>query len=130
MRLGTHILIDCKLCNVENNERLEELVTKLVERCELTELSRVRHEFSPQGYTVVALLSESHVSCHTWPEKSAACIDIFTCGPVLDVICVKNTIEECIGGTSNLKVEIRGGNGDELPPWPRRRWREKIYCRM
>ena len=38
------------------------------------------HKFSPHGVTAVALLAESHISIHTWPEKGTAVCDVFTCG--------------------------------------------------
>jgi len=38
------------------------------------------HQFSPHGVTGVALLAESHMSIHTWPEYGYAAVDIFTCG--------------------------------------------------
>ncbi len=38
------------------------------------------HKFQPQCVTAVALLAESHISIHTWPEKGMAVCDIFTCG--------------------------------------------------
>ena len=41
-------------------------------------------EFDPQGVTVLCLLSESHISIHTWPEKGEAAVDIFTCGDCND----------------------------------------------
>lgn len=45
-----------------------------------TILDSVFHKFNPQGVTLILLLSESHVSIHTWPEKGCAAIDIYTCG--------------------------------------------------
>ena len=38
------------------------------------------HKFYPQGVTGYALLADSHLSIHTWPEKGIAKCDIFTCG--------------------------------------------------
>ena len=38
------------------------------------------HHFKPQGVTAIAMLAESHISIHTWPEKGLAMCDIFTCG--------------------------------------------------
>ncbi len=38
------------------------------------------HAFSPCGVTGMVLLSESHMSIHTWPEHGYAAVDIFTCG--------------------------------------------------
>ena len=37
------------------------------------------HKFYPQGVTGYALLADSHLSIHTWPEKGVAKCDIFTC---------------------------------------------------
>lgn len=38
------------------------------------------HAFDPQGITGFALLAESHISIHTWPEHHFAAVDAFTCG--------------------------------------------------
>tara|TARA_Y100001938_G_scaffold121271_1_gene168759 strand:- start:2346 stop:2621 length:276 start_codon:yes stop_codon:yes gene_type:complete len=45
-----------------------------------TLLDVTSHKFDPQGVSAVALLAESHISIHTWPEKGIAVCDIFTCG--------------------------------------------------
>ena len=37
------------------------------------------HNFYPHGYSAVVILSESHASVHTWPEKSLAYVDYFSC---------------------------------------------------
>ena len=38
------------------------------------------HQFDPQGVTCIAMLADSHISIHTWPEKGMAVCDVFTCG--------------------------------------------------
>ena len=43
-------------------------------------LNLITYKFQPQGVTGIALLSESHISIHTWPESGYAAIDVFTCG--------------------------------------------------
>lgn len=45
-----------------------------------TLLNQVCHEFEPHGVTALALLAESHISIHTWPENGYAAVDVFTCG--------------------------------------------------
>jgi S-adenosylmethionine decarboxylase len=46
-----------------------------------TVLSERWHHFGAGfGYTGVVILSESHISVHTWPEKGYAAIDVFMCG--------------------------------------------------
>jgi S-adenosylmethionine decarboxylase len=45
-----------------------------------TVITTIYKKFEPQGVTVLILLSESHISIHTWPEKGEAAVDVFTCG--------------------------------------------------
>ena len=42
--------------------------------------SNISKKFEPQGVTVLCLLSESHISIHTWPEEGKAAVDVYTCG--------------------------------------------------
>ncbi|MFE6707300.1 adenosylmethionine decarboxylase [Bacillus thuringiensis] len=41
-------------------------------------------EFHPHGVTVLVLLSESHLSIHTYPEQNFAAIDCYTCGTTVE----------------------------------------------
>ena len=43
-------------------------------------LNLISNKFKPHGVTAIALLAESHISIHTWPESCYAAVDIFTCG--------------------------------------------------
>tara|TARA_S200000501_G_scaffold135630_1_gene128313 strand:- start:727 stop:1161 length:435 start_codon:yes stop_codon:yes gene_type:complete len=43
-------------------------------------LNLISNKFQPQGVTAIALLAESHLSIHTWPESQYSAVDIFTCG--------------------------------------------------
>ena len=43
-------------------------------------LNLISNKFEPQGVTAIALLAESHISIHTWPEAHYSAVDIFTCG--------------------------------------------------
>ena len=43
-------------------------------------LNLISNKFEPQGVTAIALLAESHLSIHTWPESRYSAVDIFTCG--------------------------------------------------
>lgn len=42
------------------------------------------HKFNPHGVSGVVVISESHLTIHTWPEYGYAAIDVFTCGQVID----------------------------------------------
>ncbi|MDV3457793.1 adenosylmethionine decarboxylase [Sphingomonas sp. HF-S4] len=51
------------------------------------------HSFGPgQGVTGMAMLAESHISIHTWPEYGSACIDLFLCGRRHDLDAALDTI--------------------------------------
>lgn len=46
----------------------------------LTTVNEFVHEFPVQGCSAVLMISESHLSIHTWPEHGYAAVDLFTCG--------------------------------------------------
>jgi len=48
--------------------------------CNSTLLDLNAYKFDPQGVTSIAMLAESHISIHTWPENGMAVCDVFTCG--------------------------------------------------
>lgn len=56
------------------------MLVDAVKACGATLICVKTHKFSPQGVTGVAVLSESHISIHTWPELGYAAMDVFTCG--------------------------------------------------
>ncbi len=58
---------------------LRESVLIACEAGHLSVLDVLVHEFSPHGVTLVALLAESHLSVHTWPEHGYAAVDVFAC---------------------------------------------------
>ncbi len=52
-----------------------------VDDCKATLLHIHLHHFTPNGgISGVAVLAESHISVHTWPEKDYAAFDVFMCG--------------------------------------------------
>ena len=63
---------------------VKEAPTSAANHSGATLLSLTSHKFEPQGVTALALLSESHISIHTWPELGYAAIDAFTCGTHTD----------------------------------------------
>lgn len=82
-KFGKHCVAEVYGCqhDVLNDESLlVQMFKDAVELTGATLLNITSHKFEPQGVTVVALLSESHISIHTWPETGAAALDVFTCG--------------------------------------------------
>ena len=78
-----HILFTLKECNsslLDDEGFVRDTVYAAAGKCKSTLLALHSHKFNPQGVTCVAMLAESHISIHTWPEKRMAVCDIFTCG--------------------------------------------------
>jgi S-adenosylmethionine decarboxylase len=81
--MGKHLLLevyDVDYDLINNSESLQNVMIKGIERANMTILNVFSHCFVPQGCTVVIALSESHVSCHTWPENGCLAVDVYTCG--------------------------------------------------
>jgi S-adenosylmethionine decarboxylase len=80
--LGRHVIIELWGCsNVINDaELVKTAMLDAVRAANATLLNIYVHTFSPQGVTGVAVLSESHLSIHTWPEYGYVAADVFTCG--------------------------------------------------
>ena len=79
---GTHLIID--LVRAERLDELDHIETTLrrcVEVAGATLLHIHLHHFTPNGgVSGVAVLAESHISIHTWPEYGYAALDVFMCG--------------------------------------------------
>ena len=78
-----HILFTLKGCDyycLDNELMIKTLVHNAAHICDSTLLALNSHKFEPQGVTCLAMLAESHISIHTWPEKGMAVCDVFTCG--------------------------------------------------
>lgn len=82
--MGNHLLLevyDVDFSLLNDSIALQGVMEKGIERAGMTILNIFQHCFYPQGCTIVIALSESHVSCHTWPENGCIAIDVYTCGP-------------------------------------------------
>jgi len=78
-----HILFTLKGCSVDlldDEEFIRKLLYRTTNECKATLLHLTTYKFDPQGVTGFAMLAESHISIHTWPEKGMAVCDVFTCG--------------------------------------------------
>ena len=86
--LGSHILIEAYDCDPEILDDIEVVEETMVDAA-LKAGAEVRevafHKFSPQGVSGVVVISESHLSVHTWPEFGYAAVDVFTCGDTVAV---------------------------------------------
>jgi S-adenosylmethionine decarboxylase proenzyme len=80
---GTHIIID--IYEIFDNQPLKFndtiiiILDKIVEKFNLNVVGKVIHQFEPFGVTGVYVLSESHLSIHTFVEEKKIAMDLYTC---------------------------------------------------
>lgn len=79
---GTHLIIDLwGASKLDNLQVMEQAFREAVTECGATLLHIHMHHFTPNGgISGVAVLAESHISVHTWPERDYAAFDVFMCG--------------------------------------------------
>ncbi|WJH32509.1 adenosylmethionine decarboxylase [Paenibacillus sp. CC-CFT747] len=116
---GRHVAVDTWGVDFDllnNSEWLQAQMVEAAEVCGATVLSVQAQQFEPQGATVLVMLSESHISIHTYPERGFAALDCYTCGETVDpqlaidhMISVLKPAEvhakKLIRGLGELKVE-------------------------
>jgi S-adenosylmethionine decarboxylase proenzyme len=80
---GKHMI--CDIRDVQNTsllndvEELKNMLKKICKKYDYSILGELNHVFTPQGCTILYLLSESHLSIHTFPEKKYLAFDLYTC---------------------------------------------------
>lgn len=107
---GKHVLLDLYGADCSHTKtELGDILRNAAENCSATVLGSNFHHFGEGfGITGVVLLSESHISIHTWPEKSYIAIDIFMCGgcdPLGALPSLKNAFS---AKTVEMQVIVRG----------------------
>jgi S-adenosylmethionine decarboxylase len=81
---GVHLIIDLRgPHHLTNIEVIGDIMREAAQACGAHLLEQNYHQFSLNGgVSGVALLQESHISIHTWPEYEYAAVDIFVCGSI------------------------------------------------
>jgi len=83
VKVGEHIALD--FLGIKHNYTSKffgKIIYKIAKAAEVEILNVSQHKFKPQGFTLVALLAESHMSFHTFPEKNIISFDFFTCAKI------------------------------------------------
>ena len=106
-----HLLLELYRCDYEklNDESfLRCTLNKAAKLAKATVLNLISNKFEPQGVTAIALLAESHISIHTWPESNYSAVDIFTCGQnMLPKLASQYLIEALKAEEHSLRVIAR-----------------------
>ena len=103
-----HLLLELYRCDCEklNDESfLRCILNKASKLANATVLNLISNKFEPQGVTAIALLAESHISIHTWPESNYSAVDIFTCGKnMMPELASQHLIESLMAKEHFLRV--------------------------
>lgn len=106
---GTHLIVEVvDGQGLDDEPRIQQAFRDCVEACGATLLHIHTHKFSPQGVSGVAVLAESHISVHTWPEIGYGAFDIFMCGDARPWEAVRILREAFAAGEIHVKELLRG----------------------
>ena len=108
MNLGTEWLIEASGCDaaaLADLDRLRAVFNRVIRDLELNVLGEIQwHQFDhPGGVSGLALLSESHLTCHTYPEFRAATFNLYCCRERASWTW-ETTLKEMLGAT---EVKVR-----------------------
>ena len=103
-----HLLLELYKCDNEklNDESfLRYKLNRAAKLAKATVLNLISNKFEPYGVTAIALLAESHISIHTWPESNYSAVDIFTCGKnMMPELASQYLIESLMAEEHSLRV--------------------------
>jgi S-adenosylmethionine decarboxylase len=109
---GVHLIIDLHGAErLDDIDHIEETLRLCVAAANATLLHIHLHHFEPNGgVSGVAVLAESHISFHSWPEASYAALDVFMCGNANPDACVP-VLREAFGPQRVAVSELLRGQG-------------------
>ena len=106
---GTHLIIEVMNGEgLDDEHRIQGAFRECVESCGATLLHIHTHKFTPQGVSGVAVLAESHISVHTWPEIGYGAFDVFMCGDARPWNAVEVLRRTFNAGEVRVKELLRG----------------------
>lgn len=112
--IGRHVIAELWECNEDKLNDID-FIEKLFVDAALKAGAEVRevafHKFAPQGVSGVVIISESHLTIHSFPEHGYASIDVYTCGDRIDPNVAADYIAEALDAKSIERVELPRGKG-------------------
>src|SRR5712692_7064607 len=110
--LGRHLIVelfDCTPRALNDLQAVKMMLLEAARRAQATIVGSTFHRFSPFGLSGVVVISESHLSIHTWPEHRYAAVDIFSCGDILQPEIAARYLVEQFGADRTSVVEMQRG---------------------
>lgn len=122
-QLGRHILVEYYNCNediLNNHKLIEKFMVAAAEKAKATVVESVFHMFNPYGVSGAVVISESHLTIHTWPEYGYASVDLFTCGDKVNPWDAFEYLTEALEAEKSESTEISRGMVDKIKRYSKR----------
>ena len=110
--LGRHILAEIYGCDsqiLNDKDYIDKIMIKAALKAGAEVRESVFHKFSPTGISGVIIISESHLTIHTWPELGYAAVDVFTCGSSINPWDACNYMTEALKAKNMTATEVKRG---------------------
>lgn len=114
--IGHHYIVEASGCDPEiigSVSKVQQILVRAAELAGATVWAVSFHKFPPKGVSGVVVISESHISTHTWPEFGYGALDIYTCGDEVDPEKAITYAVEAFGASTSHMTEITRGIDDE-----------------
>ncbi|MDE1973857.1 MAG: adenosylmethionine decarboxylase [Hyphomicrobiales bacterium] len=106
---GVHLIIDLHGAErLDDINHIEATLRRCVEAAHATLLHIHLHHFQPNGVSGVAILAESHISIHTWPDAGYAALDVFMCGVADPDACIPVLRDAFVAQSVGVNEILRG----------------------
>ncbi|PYZ93723.1 S-adenosylmethionine decarboxylase proenzyme [Salipaludibacillus keqinensis] len=113
--MGRHIIAELWGCAVDKLNNLQYIEQVFIDAAHLAGAEVVKvafHLFAPQGISGVVIISESHLTIHSFPEHGYASIDVYTCGVRMDPNVAVSYIAKSLEAKSSEMIELPRGMGE------------------
>ncbi len=108
--VGKHLI--CEVINISNIELLntvdgiKPLMEKIIKNMNLTTVGEIHHQFEPVGATCLYLLSQSHLSGHSYPELRYLAIDLYHCSDEINMVHALDIIYDYFNGDCIIRKNV------------------------
>ena len=117
--IGHHYIVEASGCDpkiISSVEKVQQILVKTAEIAGAQVWSISINRFPPKGVSGVIVISESHISTHTWPELGYSALDFYTCGNEIEPEKAVVYAVEAFGASTSHITEITRGidEGDRI----------------
>lgn len=117
--MGRHVISELWECDTDKLNDMD-FIEKVFVSAALEAGAEIRevafHKFAPYGVSGVVIISESHLTIHSFPEHGYASIDVYTCGDRINPHVAADYISKALNAQITEKMEVPRGMGPiEVP---------------